>query len=105
MNKITPKTAPKSNFIAYICNKNPHPFTKTTMIYTKQLISDLRNAFGENLKLPYAIWYSITPQGEEVALPHCMFDAMPMLEQGTVVTFSKEKLHCGGGRIYGGYNP
>ena len=75
------------------------------MIYTKQLISDLRNAFGENLKLPYAVWYSNTPQGEEVALPHCMFDAMPMLEQGTVVTFSKDKLHCGGGRIYCGYNP
>ena len=74
------------------------------MIYTKQLISDLRNAFGLGLKLPYAVWYSDAPEGEEVALPHCMFDAMPLLEQGAIVTFSKEKLHCGGGRIYCGYN-
>lgn len=34
------------------------------MIYTKQLISDLRNAFGQGLKLPYAVWYSDTPRGE-----------------------------------------
>lgn len=67
-------------------------------------IKELRQAFGENMKLPFAIWYSETPAGEEVAMPHCMFEALSLIEEGKIITFSKEKLHCGGGRIYCGYN-
>lgn len=68
-------------------------------------IEELRQAFGENIKLPFAVWYSETPADEEISMPHCMFEAMPMIEQGKVITFSKAKLHCGGGRIYCGFNP
>lgn len=68
-------------------------------------IANLRHAFGENMKLPFAVWYSDIPAGEEVAMPHCMFEALPLIEEGKIITFSKEKLHCGGGRIYCGFNP
>ncbi|MCC8114591.1 MAG: DUF169 domain-containing protein [Bacteroidales bacterium] len=71
----------------------------------KQLIDDLRQAFGEGMKLPIAVWYSDEAAGEEVALQHCMFAALPMVEQGQVVSFSKDKLHCGGGRVYSGFMP
>lgn len=74
------------------------------MITLKTLINELRQAFGEKMKLPFAICYSQTPAGEEVAMPHCMFEALPMIEQGKIITFSAEKLHCGGGRLYCGYN-
>lgn len=75
------------------------------MINVKQLIADLRQAFGEAVKLPIAVWYSSDPAGEEVALPHCMFECLPMVESGQVVSFSKDKLHCGGGRVYSGFMP
>lgn len=67
-------------------------------------IGELRRAFGENMKLPFAVWYSEKPAGEEVCMPHCMFEALPLIEEGKIITFSKEKLHCGGGRIYCGFN-
>ena len=75
------------------------------MIDVKQLIANLRHAFGEKAKLPIAVWYSNEPAGEEVALPHCMFECLPQVENGQVVSFSKDKLHCGGGRVYSGFMP
>ncbi len=75
------------------------------MIEVKQLITDLRHAFGGKMKLPIAVWYSDEPAGEEVVLPHCMFECLPMVEAGQVVSFSKDKLHCGGGRVYSGFLP
>lgn len=73
------------------------------MIETKQLINDLRQAFGDGLKLPVAVWYSDSPAGEVAMLPHCMFEGLPLVEAGKTLTFTQETLHCGGGRIYCGY--
>jgi hypothetical protein len=75
------------------------------MIRVQDFIADIHHVFGENQKLPIAVWYSDAPAGEEVAMPHCMFEALPIIERGTVVTFSKDKLHCGGGRLYCGFHP
>ncbi len=75
------------------------------MVEVDRLIADLRQAFGEKVKLPIAVWYTDEPAGEEVAMPHCMFECLPMVESGQVVSFSKDKLHCGGGRVYSGYLP
>lgn len=49
------------------------------MIALKTFIANLHQAFGDNFKLPFAVWYSETPAGEEVAMPHCMFEALPSI--------------------------
>lgn len=75
------------------------------MITPEKFIEDLRKAFREDMLLPFAVWRSITPAGEEVKVPHCMFGAVPQLKEGQIVSFSKETLHCGGGKLYCGFMP
>lgn len=75
------------------------------MIETEPFISDLRHAFGPGLKLPVAVWRSAEAAGEDPCAPHCLFAALPAIEEGSVVSFSKASLHCGGGRFYCGFSP
>lgn len=74
------------------------------MINIKSFIADLRKVFGEGIKLPIAVWRSEEQAGEIAAMPHCMFAAIPELEVGKILSFTKEKLHCGG-RLYCGFAP
>ncbi len=75
------------------------------MVDLGAFIGDLRTAFGDGLKLPVAVWRSHEAAGADPAVPHCMFGALKSVLEGAVVSFSKERLHCGGGRLYCGFAP
>lgn len=74
------------------------------MIETNKFITQLKQVFGADLKLPIAVWRSDSPLGKIADPPHCIFAALPQIESGETLSFTKEKLHCGGGRLYCGFS-
>lgn len=64
------------------------------------LISDIKEGFGEGVKLPIAVWYSDKPAGEMANVPHCIFAAIPRIESGDIVSFDENTVKCGGGKFY-----
>ncbi len=74
-------------------------------ITPKELIDNLRNAFGKNFQLPLAFWYSDTPIAQTQKTPGCLFKTLNLARQGIKVTLHKDNISCGGGKFYLGFSP
>lgn len=74
------------------------------MNYT-QLINDINEAFAGKAKMPIALWYSDAAAGQPSQEGHCMFSALPKIDEGLIISFSEDTLKCGGGKTYCGFRP
>jgi hypothetical protein len=71
----------------------------------KQLISDLREAFGETVELPIAFWYSDEPVAETPKIEGCFFKGMRAVRDGGAISLNADNIGCGGGKFYTGFAP
>lgn len=69
----------------------------------KTFIVNFREAFGENVESPIAIWYSEEPVGELEKTQGCYFKGFPRLKEGKTLTLDVETIGCGGGKFYSGF--
>lgn len=66
-------------------------------------ISNYQEAFGMQVELPIAFWYSNVAEGSTEKINGCLFKCMKQVRNGEIVSLSKESIGCGGGKLYTGY--
>ncbi len=69
----------------------------------KDLIQKLQIAFGEQVELPIAFWYSDIPEPAPQRINGCLFKALDATRKGTPITFDAETVGCIGGKFYTGF--
>ncbi len=67
----------------------------------KELVTKLNNAFG-NIELPLAFWFSETPNATLETTKGCYIYALKKAREGYPLSFDKDTIKCGGGRVYAG---
>lgn len=70
---------------------------------TKTFIANYREAFGENVELPLAFWYSEQPIAQTTREGHCIFQRLNDVRKGKPISLTTENLPCGGGKFYCGF--
>jgi len=66
-------------------------------------ISNYREAFGPDIELPVAFWYSDQPIAQTEKINGCFFKGMKEARQGNPISLSAETIGCGGGKFYTGF--
>lgn len=67
------------------------------------LIQKLQIAFGEQVELPIAFWYSDIPEPTPQRVNGCYFKALDATRKGTPITLDAETVGCMGGKFYTGF--
>ena len=70
-----------------------------------EFINKYKEYFGEKSPLPIVVKYSVEPYGTIENIEGCMFKQFHKAYNGTTVSFCKENLTCGGGKLYNGLGP
>ena len=69
-------------------------------------IANLRNAFGEKARLPFAFWHSDTPVSSDTSkINGCFFQEFTKLDRGEAISLSADRMGCMGGKFYTGFAP
>lgn len=68
------------------------------------LIQKLQIAFGEQVELPLAFWYSDIPEPTPQRVNGCYFKALDATRKGTPITLDAETVGCMGGKYYTGFS-
>jgi hypothetical protein len=69
----------------------------------KELIQKLQIAFGGQVELPIAFWYSDIPEPAPQRVNGCYFKALAETRKGTPVTLDAETIGCTGGKFFTGF--
>lgn len=71
----------------------------------QQFIEKFREAFGQSVPLPIALWYGNTAVNPESRVPRCMIGAIRKVCDGNTLTLTAETVQCGGGGLYTAFRP
>lgn len=66
-------------------------------------IVHFREAFGEQMELPIAFWYSDTAEKESETIKGCFFKCFHKIRKGESIALSRHSITCGGGLFYTGF--
>lgn len=70
-----------------------------------QFVEQFREAFGEAVPLPIAVWYGDEAVVTDCRVPRCMVGAIRKVCQGERLTLTAENVQCGGGGLYTAFHP
>ena len=70
----------------------------------QQFVEKFREAFGEAVPLPIALWYGDTAVAQS-RVPRCMIGAIRKVCDGNPLTLTAENVQCGGGGLYTAFRP
>ncbi len=69
-------------------------------------IENIQKAFGENVQLPFAFWYSDEPINDDwQKINGCFFKEFERLLSGEPISLSADRIGCMGGKFYTGFSP
>lgn len=68
------------------------------------LINKLQYAFGENIELPIAFWYSNIAEPVPQRVNGCYFKALDIVRKGAPICLDRETIGCMGGKFYTGFS-
>ncbi len=71
----------------------------------REFISNFREAFGMEVELPVAFWYSDRPTRDTPKIEGCFFKAMGDVRAGRQMSLNADNIGCGGGKFYTGFAP
>ncbi|MDR0995548.1 MAG: DUF169 domain-containing protein [Tannerella sp.] len=66
-------------------------------------IANYREAFGEQIELPIAFWYSDTLEYPTEKINGCLLKAMNKVRAGGGISLNADVIGCGGGKFYTGF--
>ena len=66
----------------------------------QKFVEHFREAFGEAVPLPIALWYGDTAVAANSRVPRCMVGAIRKVCNGDSLTLTTENVQCGGGGLY-----
>ena len=71
----------------------------------QQFTQKFREAFGQSVPLPIALWYGDVAVNPESRVPRCMIGAIRKVCDGEPLTLTAENVQCGGGGLYTAFRP
>lgn len=70
-----------------------------------EFVDNFKMAFGKNVPLPIAFYYSDKPIATTKKIAGCIFKCFSTVRDGNSVSLNAEVIGCGGGKLYTGFAP